>query len=903
MVDPAKVGKKARKALAAVASAVMLTVFAAGHMPSGKAFAAEADQKTYTLSAKLIDGDAMPGVYSVKAVKGDSIKDGKTIGIPSVSKQTLANSATKEMPAIIMGAAVNYEKRTGPVDFVPFEQGTQRIAPYSYFNHNVMDEQLQNADGTVSTHKKLSGFDGSYYIIRVDVSDIIKGHGDGEYLHVKQESNKALMVAVGMNGTTYSDALGNKTGSYSLAENAKALKDSGAKDTDKNTPYFDVIVMSSGKLAAGADAGKQDAPSADIKLSFYVDDKMQYNELKELDKNNPPTFPYTVDGVTYKLETDYTKALLAKFYNDEAAAKADTATSYTVMDSDLEIDVAVDKNETDKAPDRSQGIKWIEEKPDFWSMNKAIAHQPYDNHTIMLICEVPVLEGLEITSTTGNERSVILDVNSFDIQIANNSQKNTAGLTINSKSKLRIMDSSNTSGAELAIGNNATMVIKKGGSMIIDETCTNEVEYDAATTVDPSQVDTTVMNGAITIEGGGHLINYGVINIEGTEAKPQAPSAQEQEQGQQVYYDKKSADLFVNKDAVLDNYGTISLKGALYMLGTLNNYGRYNETITAYDPDKGSTTYHKGIQITWKDIVTDPGVEPGRLEIGIDRDGNIVKEATLNNYGDIVAVPGKIDLYGTLNNLKGSDGISHLYLCTAKEAIIPITPTKENPLVVEKRVTLETPKKSVVNIKGTFNDLEGATMKAKVALVHNGVLGELTVLDAAAVTAPAANTSLISNGSEQQLVSAGSANGGTLYYALTKGDTADTSKLEWSTQIPSAADAGSYTVWYYAAGDDDHNDSKIEKVSVVIGTKADESPKTDGTTKTDDTTKADDSSKAVNNIKSDNGSSKAAAPANDSEVPPQTGHHAATTATSLILIAVASLAAAAVYAKKKDEQQ
>ena len=54
-----KVGKKARKALAAVASAVMLTVFAAGHLPSGKAFAAEADQKTYTLSAKLTRSSTM----------------------------------------------------------------------------------------------------------------------------------------------------------------------------------------------------------------------------------------------------------------------------------------------------------------------------------------------------------------------------------------------------------------------------------------------------------------------------------------------------------------------------------------------------------------------------------------------------------------------------------------------------------------------------------------------------------------------------------------------------------------------------------------------------------------------------------------------------------------------------
>lgn len=76
---------------------------------------------------------------------------------------------------------------------------------------------------------------------------------------------------------------------------------------------------------------------------------MQCNDLKELDKNNPPTFPYTVGGVTYKLEADYTEALLAKFYDDAAAAKADTATSYTVMDSDLEFDVAIDKNEADKA--------------------------------------------------------------------------------------------------------------------------------------------------------------------------------------------------------------------------------------------------------------------------------------------------------------------------------------------------------------------------------------------------------------------------------------------------------------------------------------------------------------------------------------------------------------------------
>ena len=46
-------------------------------------------------------------------------------------------------------------------------------APYSYFRHRVIDETITDADGNKTTHKKLSGFDGSYYIIRVDVSDII----------------------------------------------------------------------------------------------------------------------------------------------------------------------------------------------------------------------------------------------------------------------------------------------------------------------------------------------------------------------------------------------------------------------------------------------------------------------------------------------------------------------------------------------------------------------------------------------------------------------------------------------------------------------------------------------------------------------------------------------------------
>ena len=530
-----------------------------------------------------------------------------------------------------------------------------------------------------------------------------------------------MMVAVGFEGTTYSNG-GNKTGSYSLANNAAALKDNGEYDVDKTTPYFDVVVLSSSKLVSGADAGSQNALNGDIKLSFYIDDTDDYKpELKALDPNNMPSFPYAApDGVTYQDEMAYNTALLGKFYDDAKAANGINPASYLIKGSDLEIDVTVDEHD--------EGIS-TGTPAEFWSLTNAIAYQDYNAHVIKLICEVPVLEAL---SVSGSGRMVILDVNSFDIQIANNTDKDQAGLTIGNGASLSIKDGTETSGAELAIGNNATMVIKSGGTLIIDESCTNEVEYDAATVLAGETLPDLGI-GEITIEDGGTLINRGVVNVEGAESKPKAPNQQEQEQGQTVITDVKRADMFVNHGGLFENYGCLSLKGDLYVLGTLNNYGKYNDVIVAHDPDKGTTSYHRGIQVTWKDVVTDEGIEPGVLNVGINADGSIDSTAELNNYGDIVLCPGTINLRGTFNNTTNPDAAAnyagHLYMCTMNEAIIPIIPTQEAPLVVEKRVPVDPPKESVFNKdNGTVNTDNGFIEPAKVELIHNGVLGKLIPL-------------------------------------------------------------------------------------------------------------------------------------------------------------------------------
>lgn len=740
------------------------------------------DKTNYTLKATLID--SLPGCYEAKVKPGDGIETDATLGIPSISKVNLTNYPTLETPAIIQGGAVGYdEKVPGKVEYKTIKE---RISPYNKFGHRIVDEVTKDAQGNETTHKKLSGFDGSYYIVRLDMSDILSKYDnlDNKYLHVKQENNKATMVMAGVvngfdtgvkalqnadktykdiptidannkwyfgennpennkydaidkqifvdwytgnwtiNGSGFSDGMGALTNAYSLADSANILKD------DQNgKPYIDIILMSSGLLTNGADTGNQNL-SNDIKLSLYVDETKDYN----------PDLVYSFDA---NVVNDATK-LLAKYY-DETKITNDTfdysLTKYTVMSSDLEIDVNIDDIENQNNEDNKE----------FWSLTKAIYYANYDSHTIKLICEVPVLEGLYLEGTIDNPRKVILDVNSFDIQVANHNveanNEAAAAITVSNYATLEICDNTNTYGAELAIGNNASMVIKNGGTLIIDDSCTLEVEYDAATAQNQatnpqeSQSGVELYNGEIIIETGGKIINNGVITIEGIEFKPTAIVDGQAE----VVRNIRPSSLIICEGAILDNYGSIGVKGNLYILGTLNNYGKYDELITSGDPDKGQISHHKGIQLTWKDnvtsdneadIVTNPdtgektykindSMQPGKIYIGINANNQNYPNAILNNYGDIALVPGEIYLYGKLNNTK--DG--NIYLCPITEAIIPIIPTQENPTQHEEVRKLTNPYLSHINIdiyktKAFIND--GKVLNAKIKIDSNGVLGNLT---------------------------------------------------------------------------------------------------------------------------------------------------------------------------------
>ena len=84
------------------------------------------------------------------------------------------------------------------------------------------------------------------------------------------------------------------------------------------------------------------------------------------------------------------------------------------------------------------------------------------------------------------------------------------------------------------------------------------------------------------------------------------------------------------------------------------------------------------------------------------------------------------------------------------------------------------------------------------------------------VTAPTAKTGLTYNSKAQELVTAGSAEGGRLEYS--------TDGKSYSTSLPTGTDAKTYTVYYRVSGDDNHGDASTSSISVTISAKTVKNP-------------------------------------------------------------------------------
>ena len=95
---------------------------------------------------------------------------------------------------------------------------------------------------------------------------------------------------------------------------------------------------------------------------------------------------------------------------------------------------------------------------------------------------------------------------------------------------------------------------------------------------------------------------------------------------------------------------------------------------------------------------------------------------------------------------------------------------------------------------------------------YNAIEGVYVVVNAAkgqsSVTANPKGRALTYNGGDQALVTAGTAEGGTMEYSL-DGEV-------FTEGVPVGVGAGDYTVWYMVAGDEDHNDTEPQRVTSSI---------------------------------------------------------------------------------------
>ena len=121
-------------------------------------------------------------------------------------------------------------------------------------------------------------------------------------------------------------------------------------------------------------------------------------------------------------------------------------------------------------------------------------------------------------------------------------------------------------------------------------------------------------------------------------------------------------------------------------------------------------------------------VVPGTLFIGSDAEGNKNVNAQLNNYGDVVLVPGILNIHAKFNYIGGDVlYVGHLYVCEVTEAVVPITPDPNDPTKTEERRELSEPYPSVINKDAEAQITnDGVVAEASVQVKSNGVFGDLT---------------------------------------------------------------------------------------------------------------------------------------------------------------------------------
>lgn len=195
-------------------------------------------------------------------------------------------------------------------------------------------------------------------------------------------------------------------------------------------------------------------------------------------------------------------------------------------------------------------------------------------------------------------------------------------------------------------------------------------------------------------------------------------------------------------------------------------------------------------------------------------------------YKDPAAIKAKIlnkEFDDQLVNVSGvkknyeCNTIDELEAAVAQDITVKYFPSSKDGEVVAKAANLT----KDVDYKLVYKDYDNATKSAEFTVegigAYTGTHSIRVKMNSAVVAKdPVAKLNLVYNGSAQELVEVGQAENGEMQYAL---GTKTEATGAYSTDIPSATDAGKYYVWYKAVGDVSHGASEPQCLEKVVSIK------------------------------------------------------------------------------------
>lgn len=261
---------------------------------------------------------------------------------------------------------------------------------------------------------------------------------------------------------------------------------------------------------------------------------------------------------------------------------------------------------------------------------------------------------------------------------------------------------------------------------------------------------------------------------------------------------------------------------------TQNVTYRYTETgeqqATVQNPmpsDAGAVTYSEGAAMDEKGIVSSWSVQAdGTVVYTLSGNGAAGDTATLpvivssQNYEDAT-----INLVITLTDREVPEVTVQPYTKTYNGQPVDINAITKNSGSIEGTWSWKDSTTAPVNVadSGTYQLVFTPNDTTNYAPVEVRVSVMITKAASSVSQDPTVVTGLTYNKQPQELVTAGTATGGTMMYALSQSG-------PFEETLPTATDADTYTVWYMVKGDDNHEYLQPQELGTVTIAKADPTP-------------------------------------------------------------------------------